>query len=299
MDEYLQQLHSLCTNLKAVGEQVKENDLVAHALLGLPEPYNPFITAMNTQPVRPSFAALRPLLLSERSIKLLNCSLRILPCSCILLHPTNLILAPTEITLTTTSSTIDSLRTNLRRLQTMVEDPMCFQRYKCYNPEAKRVLVSRHVVFNETVFPYQAFHSFFKNDNSLIFPSNYQFSSTLNSTAISSTTTKSSSTNTSNFTSSSFLLSPPSYHSVSTTNAKSQSPQLPSLSPSISNLSPASPTTIDTNSHSPSPAIHSSSPPPVTLLRGSNSASTLPPCSIPTLATHPMVTKSRNGISML
>ncbi|GAA0157669.1 hypothetical protein LIER_14889 [Lithospermum erythrorhizon] len=47
MDEYLQ-LHSLFTNLKVVGEQVQENDLVAQALLGLPIPYNGFITAMNT-----------------------------------------------------------------------------------------------------------------------------------------------------------------------------------------------------------------------------------------------------------
>ncbi|GAA0173003.1 hypothetical protein LIER_41441 [Lithospermum erythrorhizon] len=33
--------------------------------------------------------------------------------------------------------------------------------YRCYNPEAKRVFVSRHVRFSEDVFPYLSFHSIF------------------------------------------------------------------------------------------------------------------------------------------
>ncbi|GAA0168607.1 hypothetical protein LIER_23283 [Lithospermum erythrorhizon] len=65
MDEYFQQLHSLYTTLQAVGENVKESDLVAQALLGLNHDFSGFITAMNTQSIRPTFAALRPLLLSE------------------------------------------------------------------------------------------------------------------------------------------------------------------------------------------------------------------------------------------
>ncbi|GAA0159187.1 hypothetical protein LIER_16024 [Lithospermum erythrorhizon] len=58
--------------------------------------------------------------------------------------------------------------------------------YRCYNPEAKKVLVSRHVSFSETIFPYSSFHPYFKDSNSLIFPSNYTFSQSTMTPAITS-----------------------------------------------------------------------------------------------------------------
>ncbi|GAA0166911.1 hypothetical protein LIER_40271 [Lithospermum erythrorhizon] len=65
MDDYLQQLHSLYSKLHGVGENVKESDLVAQVLLGLPSAFNAFITVINPTTPRPSFSALRPLLISE------------------------------------------------------------------------------------------------------------------------------------------------------------------------------------------------------------------------------------------
>ncbi|GAA0163687.1 hypothetical protein LIER_39643 [Lithospermum erythrorhizon] len=58
MVEYLQQIHSLYCNLQAVGEPLKDSDLVAQTLLGLPSAFHAFKTIMNVQLVRPSFFAI-------------------------------------------------------------------------------------------------------------------------------------------------------------------------------------------------------------------------------------------------
>ncbi|GAA0159080.1 hypothetical protein LIER_15949 [Lithospermum erythrorhizon] len=65
MVDYLQQLHSIYCNLKAVGEPLKDSDLVAHTLLGLPSTFHAFKTVTNAQLVRPSFSDIKPLLLGE------------------------------------------------------------------------------------------------------------------------------------------------------------------------------------------------------------------------------------------
>ena len=65
MNDYLQQIHSLFSSLTAVGENILDKDLVAQTLLGLPHPYDPFITVINATNPRPTFAALRQLLLNE------------------------------------------------------------------------------------------------------------------------------------------------------------------------------------------------------------------------------------------
>ncbi|GAA0148625.1 hypothetical protein LIER_08014 [Lithospermum erythrorhizon] len=65
MSDYLQQLHSIYRSLIDVGESLKDSDLVAQTLLGLPRSFSAFKTVMNASTPRPSFAALRPLLLSE------------------------------------------------------------------------------------------------------------------------------------------------------------------------------------------------------------------------------------------
>ncbi|GAA0167895.1 transmembrane signal receptor [Lithospermum erythrorhizon] len=65
MSDYMQQLHSIYRSLIDVGESLKDSDLVAQTLLGLPLSFSAFKTVMNASTPRPSFAALRPLLLSE------------------------------------------------------------------------------------------------------------------------------------------------------------------------------------------------------------------------------------------
>ncbi|GAA0157666.1 hypothetical protein LIER_14887 [Lithospermum erythrorhizon] len=114
--------------------------------------------------------------------------------------------------------------------------------------------------------------------------------------SVSSTLTQTSSPGIRNSTSS-FLLFPPTYHLVSPIIAQSSSTILPSISSTHSDLSPASRTPIAIDSHPPSTDIPSHSSPYPTSITVSNPASLPPPCPIPSATTHPMVIRSRNGIS--
>ncbi|GAA0154731.1 hypothetical protein LIER_37951 [Lithospermum erythrorhizon] len=185
--------------------------------------------------------------------------------------------------------------------------------FRCYNPEAKRVLVSRHVTFFENVFPYSSFHPYYKHSNSLIFPSNYHFTAQDDGPVLPKSNTQISSSN--SISSTSFLLSPPT-NNTTLTSCKTAS-ALPSTSPHTvitpilqsdfpspvisAPADPLSPSSSHTNTiylgHS--PPSNTASPPPSPLIDSStaqNISSLILPSSHNS-SLHPMVTRSRNRIT--
>ncbi|GAA0171146.1 hypothetical protein LIER_25250 [Lithospermum erythrorhizon] len=165
--------------------------------------------------------------------------------------------------------------------------------YKCYNSESKRVLTSRHVTFCEQIFPYQSFHPYFKSPNSLIFPTNYQFPTNtvlFNISPPPPPPSLSTSAIPHSNTTFSFLLNHPNHTHLP--NVNSLPSPVNSTGPDI--VSPPISTTANTIASPPHHAAHNSSS-SATPTHHSNSPSQPSTSNVP--PTHPMITRSRNGIS--
>ncbi|XP_020087759.1 uncharacterized protein LOC109709832 [Ananas comosus] len=67
MSDYMQKIKTIGNALQAIGEIESDHNLVMTVLLGLPEEYRGFVSALNTHRNKPTFEQLRPLLMQEET----------------------------------------------------------------------------------------------------------------------------------------------------------------------------------------------------------------------------------------